>query len=88
MDFSIFEGLFDGALVIDEGFRIVYANRSAKEIFGEKLEGKECRGLFSICKSCPFEYVKEDGEGVQVYDITLKTSKHVCWSTGCFKNSL
>ena len=29
---------------------------------------------------CPFEYVKEEGEGVQVYDTASKGSKHVCWS--------
>ena len=80
MDFSIFENLFDGVLVIDENFRVVYANRSATELIGDYVVGKECRGLFSICASCPFNYVKEEGEGVQVYDITLKNSKHVCWS--------
>ncbi len=80
MDFSFFDNLFDGVLVINGSFRIVYANRSAKEIFGEGLEGKGCRGLFSICESCPFGYVREEGEGVQVYDINLKNSRHVCWS--------
>lgn len=80
MDFSFFEGLFDGVLVIDENFRIVYINRSAREILGERLIGERCVGLFSICKSCPFGYVREEGEGVQVYDAVIKNSKHVCWS--------
>lgn len=80
MDFSLFENLFDGVLVIDENFRVVYANRSATELIGDNVVGKECRGLFSICASCPFNYVKEEREGVQVYDITLENSKHVCWS--------
>ncbi|HCO39761.1 MAG: sigma 54-interacting transcriptional regulator [Pyrobaculum arsenaticum] len=80
LGFSLLEGLFDGVLVIDKDLRVVYANRSAKEFFGESLEGKSCRGLFSICEHCPFEYVKEEGEGVQVYDTTSKSSKHLCWS--------
>lgn len=80
MDFSIFENLFDGVLVIDENFKVVYANRSATELIGEDVIGKECKGLFSICESCPFNYVKEEEEGVQVYDTTLKNLKHLCWS--------
>ncbi len=80
LNFLPFESLFDGVLIIDKDFKVVYANRSAKELLGEALEGKSCRGLFSICEHCPFEYVKEEREGVQVYDTTLRNSKHVCWS--------
>uniref|UniRef100_A0A7C2V367 PAS domain-containing protein n=1 Tax=Hydrogenobacter sp. TaxID=2152829 RepID=A0A7C2V367_9AQUI len=74
------DDLFDGVLVIDKDYRVVYANKSAREFFGEDTKGKSCRGLFSICEHCPFEYVKEEGEGVQVYDTASKGSKHVCWS--------
>ncbi len=81
MDFSFFEGLFDGVLVIDENFKVVYANGSAKRLLGAyELEGRECKGLFSICDSCPFGYVREEGEGVQVYDVETVNSRHACWS--------
>ena len=80
MDFFLLDDLFDGVLVIDKDYRVVYANKSAREFFGEDTKGKSCRGLFSICEHCPFEYVKEEGEGVQVYDTASKGSKHVCWS--------
>ncbi|MFN3264664.1 MAG: sigma 54-interacting transcriptional regulator, partial [Aquificaceae bacterium] len=81
MDFSFLEGLFDGVLVIDENFHVVYANSSAKRLLGvQELEGKSCIGLFSICKNCPFGYVREEGEGVQVYDVETSSSKHACWS--------
>ncbi len=81
MDFSSFDSLFDAVLVIDENFKVVYANRSAKALLQrEDIEGKNCRGLFSICNSCPFLYVREEGEGVQVYDVETINSKHACWS--------
>ena len=80
MDFFLLDDLFDGVLVIDKDYRVVYAIKSAREFFGEDTKGKSCRGLFSICEHCPFEYVKEEGEGVQVYDTASKGSKHVCWS--------
>lgn len=81
MDFSLFEGIFDGVLVINEDFKVMYANSSAKELLAdEDLVGKSCKGLFSICKDCPFNLVMEEGEGVQVYDVETKSSKHTCWS--------
>ncbi|MEZ0362054.1 MAG: sigma 54-interacting transcriptional regulator, partial [Hydrogenobacter sp.] len=81
MDFRVFENLFDGVLVIDKNFRVVYSNISARELLGGKLEGSGCRGLFSICESCPFNYVKEEGQGVQVYDTeVINSSKRICWS--------
>ena len=81
MDFSSFDNLFDAVLVIDENFKVVYANRSAKALLQrEDIEGKNCRGLFSICNSCPFRYVREEGEGLQVYDVQTAKSGHACWS--------
>ncbi len=81
MDFSLFDSLFDAVLVIDENFNVVYANRSAKALLQrEDIEGKNCKGLFSICNSCPFRYVREEGEGLQVYDVETINSKHACWS--------
>ncbi len=81
MDFSLFDELFDGVLFIDDSFRVVYANESAKRLLKlDDIKGRECIGLFSICKSCPFGYVKEEGEGVQVYDVQTATSGHACWS--------
>ena len=85
MDLSLFDSLFDGVLLIDENLRVVYANSSAKRLLEEdELVGKSCVGLFSICESCPFGYVREEGEGVQVYDVVLKNSKHSCWSMSPF----
>ncbi|MCS6998239.1 MAG: sigma 54-interacting transcriptional regulator [Aquificaceae bacterium] len=81
MDFSYLDALFEGVLLIDEKLRVVYANPSAKRLLQKyDLEGKECRGLFSICNNCPFGYVREEGEGVQVYDVETPNTKHVCWS--------
>ncbi|MEN3028895.1 MAG: sigma 54-interacting transcriptional regulator [Aquificaceae bacterium] len=81
MDFSYFDALFEGVLLIDEKLRVVYANPSAKKLLHKyDLEGRECRGLFSICNNCPFGYVREEGEGVQVYDVETLNERHVCWS--------
>ena len=52
MDFELFESFFEGVLVIDRKFRVVYANPSAKEILGEKLKiGEGCRGSFLFAKA-------------------------------------
>ncbi|WP_448588009.1 sigma 54-interacting transcriptional regulator [Thermocrinis sp.] len=81
MEFKEFENLFEGVLVIDKNLRIVYANRSARRLLGRELkEGESCKGLFSICSSCPARLVLEEGEGVQVYDVETFGSGHVCWS--------
>lgn len=81
MEVSILDGLFDGVLYINREFKIVYANDAAKRLLGrEGLEGSNCKGIFSICQHCPMEYVKEEREGVQVYDVELSNSKHACWS--------
>ncbi|RMH79766.1 MAG: PAS domain-containing protein [Acidobacteria bacterium] len=82
MDRGVFDGLFDGVLIIDENLKVVYANPSARRMLGrEKVEGSSCYGLFSICNSCPFNYVREEGEGLQVYDVEISSSsKHACWS--------
>ena len=80
MDFSIFENLFDCVLVINKEKRIIYANKSARETLKIK-EGDSCFGLFSICENCPMEFVEEEGEGVQVYDVrSKKGDKHFCLS--------
>jgi PAS domain-containing protein len=87
MDFEVFESFFEGVLVLDQKLRVVYANPSAKEILGDKLKiGEGCRGLFSICGSCPSRFVKEEGEGVQVYAVETASGKHVCWSMSFVKN--
>ncbi|SHK22812.1 sigma 54-interacting transcriptional regulator [Thermocrinis minervae] len=78
MEGNILEGLFDGVLIINRERRIVYANQSAKRLLGVE-EGQECRGLFSICSSCPMEILEDTG-GVQVYDVTTAKGSHVCWS--------
>ncbi len=81
MEFSPFDSLFDAVLVIDENFRVVYANESAKVLLQlEDIEGRNCKGLFSICNFCPFGYVREEGEGLQVYDVETINSRHACWS--------
>lgn len=80
MDFSIFENLFDCVLVISKDKKIVYANRSARETLKVR-EGASCFGLFSICESCPMEFVEEEEKGVQVYDVqSRKGNKHFCLS--------
>ncbi len=80
MDLGFFENLFDGVLFIGRDFKVVYANAKARELLGEDLRvGETCRGLFSACSSCPFSLV-EEGEGVQIYDVSLKNQRHVCWS--------
>ncbi|WP_333783989.1 sigma 54-interacting transcriptional regulator [Thermocrinis sp.] len=81
MGFETFENLFEGVLVIDKNLRIVYANPSAKRLLGRDLKaGEDCRGLFSICDSCPARLVLEEGEGVQVYDVEIWNKRHACWS--------
>ncbi len=81
MDFSLYDSFFDGVVVIDKSFKVIYTNRSAKKLLNlEELEGRSCKGLFSICNSCPFGYVEEEGEGVQVYDVELISSRRACWS--------
>lgn len=81
MDLGTFDDIFDAVLFVDKSFRVVYANKSAKRILGDYLKiGNTCRGIFSTCSSCPFYLVEEEGEGVQIYDVTLSTGKHVCWS--------
>ncbi len=87
MDFEVFESFFEGVIVLDQGFKIIYANPSAKKILGEKLKiGDGCRGLFSICENCPAKLVKEEGEGVQVYDVKTATGRHICWSMSFVKS--
>jgi len=79
MDFSIFDELLDGVLVIGLDYKIVYSNDSAKKLLGVK-ENDFCKGLFSICGSCPLKLVLEERESVQVYDIKTNTDVHACWS--------
>lgn len=79
MDFSIFDELLDGVLVIGLDYKIVYANHSAKKLLDVK-ENDFCKGLFSICNSCPLKLVLEERESVQVYDIKTNTDVHACWS--------
>ena len=86
MRFDVFENLFEGVLVVDKNLKVVYANPSAKRILGERLKvGEDCRGLFSICSSCPAKLVLEEEEGVQVYDVEVWNSTHVCWSMSLLK---
>jgi len=87
MDFEVFESFLEGVLVLDQKLRVVYANPSAKEILGDRLKiGEWCRRFFSICQSCPAKFVKEEGEGVQVYDVETVSGRHVCWSMSFVKN--
>ncbi|MCS7083613.1 MAG: sigma 54-interacting transcriptional regulator [Aquificaceae bacterium] len=80
MDFFAFESLFDGVLVISKDRKVIYANRSAKRLLPSLKEGDFCRGLFSICKSCPLDLVLEELQGVQVYDVSCSGGAHACWS--------
>ncbi|MDQ7082215.1 MAG: PAS domain-containing protein [Aquificota bacterium] len=81
MDFKSLESLFDGVLVINKDRRILFANGKAKQILGKDLKpGDSCRGLFSICSSCPMDLVEDTEEGVQVYDVLVEGGKHVCLS--------
>ena len=81
MNFDNFKNLFDCVLVIDKDRRIIFANEKAKEILGNRVkEGNTCRGLFSICDSCPMDLVEDTEEGVQVYDVRTFKDNHVCLS--------
>ncbi len=81
MNLEAFDNIFDAVLFIDKNLRVIYANKSARYILGKDLRlGDTCKGLFSSCQSCPFSLVEEEGEGVQIYDVTLENGKHVCWS--------
>lgn len=80
MDFGVFDSLFEGVLVIDKDRKVTYANASARRLLEGVEVGVSCKGLFSICSSCPMDYVKEEGEGVQVYDVELMNKRHACWS--------
>ena len=81
MDFRVLGQLFDGVLVIDKDRKILFANERARELIGREVkEGDTCRGLFSICDSCPMDLVEDTEEGVQVYDVNLKNGRHVCLS--------
>ncbi|WP_457601030.1 sigma 54-interacting transcriptional regulator [Hydrogenivirga sp.] len=81
MDFRGLSNLFDGVLVINRERRIIFANKKAESILGRKLKpGDTCRGLFSICDSCPMELVEDTEEGVQVYDVRTLKGAHVCLS--------
>lgn len=80
MDFSAFEKLFDGVLVVSKDRRVIFANESAKRLLPSLKEGDLCRGLFSICNSCPLDLVLEERQGVQVYDVSCLGGAHVCWS--------
>lgn len=87
MDFSIFDSLFDSVLVISKDKKVVYFNPSAKAILPQLKKGMSCKGLFSLCNRCPMDFVMEEEEGVQIYDVEVKdTSVHVCHSmTPIFK---
>lgn len=81
MDFRSLSQLFDGVLVIDKERRIVFVNERAKRLLGRELApGQSCRGLFSICSSCPMDLVEDTEEGVQVYDVRTQEGLHVCLS--------
>ncbi len=81
MEFENFQNLFDCVLVIDKDRRIIFSNERAKKLLGERAgEGNSCRGLFSICDSCPMELVEDTEEGVQVYDVRTFDDNHVCLS--------
>lgn len=81
MAFENFRNLFDCVLVIDKDRRIIFSNERAKKLLGERVrEGKSCKGLFSICDSCPMELVEDTEEGVQVYDVKTFMDNHVCLS--------
>lgn len=81
MDYESLSRLFDGVLIIDKNRRVVFANENAKRILGKDLgPGDPCRGLFSICSSCPMDLVQDTEEGVQVYDVRTERGLHVCLS--------
>ncbi len=81
MNYSLFDSLFDSVIVISKDRRIVYFNKSAKAILPELKVGMSCRGLFSLCNRCPMDFVMEEQEGVQIYDVEIKDSNvHVCHS--------
>jgi len=81
VDKELLSKLFDGVLVIGRDRRIVYVNDSARRILGKDIkEGEGCRGLFSICSSCPMDLVEDTEEGVQVYDVLTGKGSHVCLS--------
>ncbi len=81
MDFENFRNLFDCVLVIDKDRRIIFANDRARQLLGNRVrEGESCKGLFSICSSCPMDLVEDTEEGVQVYDVKTFKENHVCLS--------
>ncbi|RUM32037.1 MAG: sigma-54-dependent Fis family transcriptional regulator [Aquifex sp.] len=80
MDFKLLDNFFDCVVIIDKNRKVLYANKSAKEVLKIK-EGESCFGLFSICENCPMELVEEEGKGIQVYDVkSLRDGKHFCLS--------
>ncbi len=79
MDFKSFDRLFEGVIGIGRDFKIFYMNDSAKNILEGMTIGDSCKDIFSICNSCPMNYIKEEKEGIQVYD-TITKDKHLCWS--------
>ncbi len=81
MDYRSLSQLFDGVLIIDKNRKVVFANEKAKKILGKDIKpGESCRGLFSICSSCPMDLVEDTEEGVQVYDVQTESGLHVCLS--------
>ena len=81
MDFENFRNLFDCVLVIDKDRRIIFANDRARQLLGNRVrEGESCKGIFSICSSCPMDLVEDTEEGVQVYDVKTFKENHVCLS--------
>lgn len=80
MNFEVLENLFDCVVIIDRNKKVIYANKSAREILNIR-EGQPCFGLFSICENCPMELVEDEEEGLQIYDVkSLKDGKHFCLS--------
>ena len=76
---TILMSMGDGVAIIDNKFRIAYANKRLMDFFGENILGKPCYEVYrhsdKPCDNCPILNKNWDGKEPEIIEITTKKGK-------------
>ncbi len=80
INFDLLKYLSSGIIFIDENKKIRYINEIGKKVFKRNI-GDSCEGLFSVCKNCPLDRLKENPQSIHSFDTKLLCcERNVCHS--------